>query len=44
MCNLNSISTNQAAIIAFFRVVKRYVVNQRSHFPTRERPMPAPRS
>jgi hypothetical protein len=27
MCNLNSITTNQAAIIALFRVVNRYVGN-----------------
>jgi putative SOS response-associated peptidase YedK len=27
MCNLYSITTNQAAIIALFRVVKRYVGN-----------------
>jgi len=25
MCNLNSITTNQAAIIALFRVINRYV-------------------
>jgi hypothetical protein len=38
MCNLHSITTNQAAIIALFRVVNRYVGNQRNHVPTRERP------
>jgi hypothetical protein len=27
MCNLYSITTNQAAIIALFRVIKRYVGN-----------------
>ena len=27
MCNLSSITTNQAAIIALFRVVNRYVGN-----------------
>jgi putative SOS response-associated peptidase YedK len=27
MCNLYSITTNQAAIIAFFRVMNRYVGN-----------------
>ena len=27
MCNLYSITTNQAAIIALFRVVNRYVGN-----------------
>jgi hypothetical protein len=29
MCNLYSITTNQAAIIALFRVVNRYVGNLR---------------
>jgi putative SOS response-associated peptidase YedK len=28
MCNLYSITTNQAAMIALFRVVNRYVVNR----------------
>jgi hypothetical protein len=27
VCNLYSITTNQAAIIALFRVINRYVVN-----------------
>jgi hypothetical protein len=27
MCNLNSITTNQAAIAALFRVIDRYVGN-----------------
>jgi hypothetical protein len=27
MCNLDSITTNQAAIIALFRVINRYVGN-----------------
>lgn len=34
MCNLCSITTNQAAIIALFRVVERYVGNMP--------PMPGP--
>ena len=29
MCNLYSITTNQAAIIALFRVLNRYVGNRR---------------
>jgi putative SOS response-associated peptidase YedK len=30
MCNLYSIATNQAAIIALFRVINRYVGNLQS--------------
>jgi hypothetical protein len=48
MCNLYSIATNQAAIIALFRVMNRYVGNlppMPGVFPTIRRPsyaMPAP--
>ena len=34
MCNLYSITTNQAAIIALFRVMNRYVGNHRACFLT----------
>jgi hypothetical protein len=32
MCNLYSITTNQAAMIALFRVMNRYVGNERLIF------------
>ena len=51
MCNLYSITTNQAAIIALFRVINRYVGNlppMSGVFPDYRRlwsatPTPAPR-
>jgi hypothetical protein len=48
MCNLYSITTNQAAIIALFRVINRYIGNLQpmpGAFQTIRRPwyaMPAP--
>jgi hypothetical protein len=36
MCNLHSITTNQAAIIALFRVINRHVGNLRPMPPERQ--------
>jgi len=42
MCNLYSITTNQAAIAALFRVVSRYVGNLAPIIPRRSCAMSAP--